>query len=138
MALLIAIVALVVLPWQWKIAEATDGSEWKLTVHKIPYHKFDYLLHCIHDLSTSPSLVEYRFKCTLSWRGRSISSRTFWWPSCYPKNIKIVSRRTVTERRSFGLTISPKFTACGRTTTLYGKKLTSTERSTQNTMHRAD
>jgi hypothetical protein len=91
MALLIAIVALVVLPWQWKIAEATDGSEWKLTVHKIPYHKFDYLLHCIHDLSTSPSLVEYRFKCTLSWRGRSISSRTFWWPSCYPKNIKIVS-----------------------------------------------
>ena len=84
-----AIIVAVLLPWQWTVAESTDSAGWKLTVRKIPFHKLDYITCCILDLSISPVLHDYYYKCLLSRRGRTVSSRTFAWPSYHPRNIRI-------------------------------------------------
>ena len=86
---LVAISAAVFLPWQWTVAEATDSEGWKLTVHKIPWHKMSYVIQCIVDFSLSPDLMDYRYKCSLSKSGRIVSTKTFAWPSLYPQNIQI-------------------------------------------------
>jgi len=87
-AVLAAIFAAVFLPWQWTVAEATDSEGWKLTVHEVVWHKLDYVISCICDFSLSPR-IDYYYKCSLSRRGHSVSSRTFAWPSLYPQNIQI-------------------------------------------------
>jgi hypothetical protein len=84
-----AIFAAVFWPWQWTAAEATDSAGWKLTVHKVVSSKIDYMIYCIVEFTISPDSLDYYYKCTLSRRGRTVSSRTCWWPSYYPKNIQI-------------------------------------------------
>jgi hypothetical protein len=88
-AAFVVILVFVFCPLQWTVAKATDSSGWKLTVRKIPYGKLGYIMNCILDFTTSPTLEEYYYKCTLSRRGRTVSSRTFTWPSYHPRNIRI-------------------------------------------------
>jgi hypothetical protein len=76
-------------PSQWTAAEATDSAGWKLTVHKIPYHKIDYMISCILEFTMSPYFLDCSRQCVLSRRGHTVSSRTFNWDSYYTENIQI-------------------------------------------------
>ncbi len=87
-AVFVVILFLVFCPLQWTVAQATEPAGWQLIVRKIPFHKGDYLTYCILDFTLSPNADCY-YKCTLSRRGSTVSSRTFAWPSYYPRNILV-------------------------------------------------
>ena len=76
-AVFVTIFAAMFWPRQWTVAEATDSAGWKLTIHKILYHKIDYMIYCILDFTMRPDMDCY-YQCEVSQRGHSISSRTFW------------------------------------------------------------
>ena len=95
-AVFAAIFALVFWPSQWTAAEATDSAGWKLTVHKVPLHKIDYMITCIVEFTMSPDLLDCYYQCALSRRGLTISSRTFVWDSYYSRNIRIEFIDTLT------------------------------------------
>lgn len=87
-AIFTAIFIAIFWPCQWTAVEATDPEGWKLTVHKVPNHKIDYMINCIVDFTMRPDMDCY-YQCELSELGHIVSSRTFWWPSYYSENIQI-------------------------------------------------
>ncbi|MHC4594998.1 MAG: hypothetical protein ACYS19_08645 [Planctomycetota bacterium] len=88
-AVFAAVFAAVFWPSQWTAAEATDSAGWKLTVHKVPFHKIDYMIMCILEFTMSPNSLDCYYQCVLSRRGRTVSSRTFNLDSYYSENIQI-------------------------------------------------